>query len=68
MNDNLKALFTGEYCLSDSQKQAFDILNKTKHNLFVQGQAGTGKSTFISYLQAKLDKNIIVCSPTAVAA
>lgn len=68
MNDNLKALFTGEYCLSDSQKQAFDILNKTKHNLFIQGQAGTGKSTFISYLQAKLDKNIIVCSPTAVAA
>lgn len=56
------------YDLDDVQKELFFNLEKTKNNYFVQGQAGTGKSTFINYLKQNLTKRIVVVSPTAVAA
>lgn len=42
-------------------------LHNKETTLFVTGQAGTGKSTFISYLQQKIE-NLVVVAPTAVAA
>lgn len=54
--------------LSKEQLKAIDLVLKKKKNLFIQGQAGTGKSAFIKYLQANCDKNIVLCSPTAIAA
>ena len=54
--------------LSKEQQQAFDIIQNTNENLFIQGQAGTGKSSFIMYLKGNLTKSMIICSPTAVAA
>lgn len=54
--------------LSKEQQQAFDIIQNTNDNLFIQGQAGTGKSSFIMYLKSNLTKSMIICSPTAVAA
>ena len=33
--------------LSKEQQKAFDILQNTQDNVFIQGQAGTGKSSFI---------------------
>ena len=56
-----------EEMLSSEQKLAIDEVFKG-NNLFIQGQAGTGKSTFIKYLQDYSTKNIVLCSPTAVAA
>ena len=35
--------------LSKEQLNAFEILQTTKKNIFIQGQAGSGKSTFIHY-------------------
>ena len=54
--------------LSKEQQKAFDILQNTQDNVFIQGQAGTGKSSFIMYLKKNLTKSMIICSPTAVAA
>ena len=54
--------------LSKEQQKAFDILQNTNDNLFIQGQAGTGKSSFIMYLKKNITKSMIICSPTAVAA
>lgn len=54
--------------LSKEQLNAFEILQTTKKNVFIQGQAGSGKSTFIHYLKDHLNKEMVLCSPTAVAA
>lgn len=54
--------------LSEEQQKAYDLIKTTHYNIFIQGRAGTGKSTFIQYLKEHLDKRMIICSPTAVAA
>lgn len=54
--------------LSKEQKKAIDLVIKKGYNLFIQGMAGTGKSAFIKYLQHNSNKNIVLCSPTAIAA
>lgn len=54
--------------LQDEQKLAYDLI-KQGMNLYIQGQAGTGKSTFIKFVQDEnIDKNIILLAPTGVAA
>lgn len=59
---------TVDYKLDESQKELFDLIENTNQNIFIQGQAGTGKSTFINYLKAYSSKRIRVVCPTAVAA
>ena len=54
--------------LSPKQQEAFDVLSKTNQNVFIQGQAGSGKSSFIMYLKEHLNKRILLCAPTAIAA
>lgn len=57
-----------EYELDETQQSLFDTVEHTNINLFIQGQAGTGKSTFIKYLLAHSNKRIRVVCPTAIAA
>jgi ATP-dependent exoDNAse (exonuclease V) alpha subunit len=55
--------------LSKDQKSALDLFNDTDHNLFITGQAGTGKSFLIKKLTQKLDRKIFpVLSTTGTAA
>ena len=54
--------------LSDTQKQAFDTIEKTHTNVLIMGQAGTGKSTFVNYLKSASAKRVICACPTAVSA
>lgn len=54
--------------LSKEQKAAAKLVLNKKQNIFIQGSAGSGKSTFIKYLQVNSNKNIVLCSPTAIAA
>lgn len=50
------------------QKEAFDLLVAGK-NVFLSGEAGTGKSYVInSFLKEKKSENILVCAPTGIAA
>ena len=60
-------LITKEQLSKEQQKAAKLVLEKHK-NLFIQGQAGTGKSAFITYLRGNSNKNIVLCSPTAITA
>lgn len=53
--------------LSQEQRKAIQTIMKG-HNIFIQGQAGSGKSAFIKFLQAHSLKNIVLCSPTGIAA
>lgn len=50
------------------QRKLFDKIEHTHTNLFIQGQAGTGKSTFIKYLKKNSKKRIRLVAPTAIAA
>lgn len=54
--------------LDEEQKKIFDFVTKQNKNVFIQGQAGTGKSTLIEHIRANSEKNIVVASPTAIAA
>ncbi len=54
--------------LNTTQRKLFDLIEHTKRNLFIQGQAGTGKSTFIKYLKKNSKKRIRLIAPTAITA
>jgi hypothetical protein len=47
---------------------AYRFVTETNENVFLTGKAGTGKTTFLKYLQNNCMKNIITAAPTGVAA
>src|SRR3989344_3355845 len=49
-------------------QEALRIMETTRENLFLTGEAGTGKSTLLKYFRAITKKNIVVLAPTGVAA
>lgn len=59
---------TTETTITPEFKQAFDLLENSKANIFLTGKAGTGKSTFLQYFRKHTEKKIAVVAPTGVAA
>jgi hypothetical protein len=47
---------------------AYKFVCETAESIFLTGKAGTGKTTFLKYLQQHCSKNIVVTAPTGVAA
>jgi ATP-dependent DNA helicase PIF1 len=47
---------------------AFDRLENTRKNIFVTGEAGTGKSTLLQYFRDHTTKKVAVLAPTGVSA
>jgi PIF1-like helicase/Helix-turn-helix domain/HRDC domain/Helicase len=47
---------------------AYRFVTETNENIFLTGKAGTGKTTFLKYLQQSATKNIVIAAPTGVAA
>lgn len=55
--------------LDNSELQnALQIIQFTRHSLFLTGKAGTGKSTFLRYIAATTKKKHIILAPTGIAA
>lgn len=58
--------------LDECQKKALEIVKNEPHrNLFIQGQAGTGKSTLIKFIKEELEnqkKLYAVVAPSGIAA
>lgn len=54
--------------LNEEFEIALDRLNKTRRSLFITGNAGTGKSTLLSYFRGHTQKKVAVLAPTGVAA
>lgn len=48
--------------------KALDLLERSEHNVFLTGEAGTGKSTLLKYFIATTKKNVVVLAPTGIAA
>ena len=57
-----------EIIINDDFRRALQICTNTSENVFITGQAGTGKSTFLQYLKENTKKPIVVLAPTGVAA
>ncbi|MBE6457939.1 MAG: hypothetical protein E7011_04000 [Alphaproteobacteria bacterium] len=57
-----------QYMLDDNQMYAFNLIERTDSNVFIQGAAGTGKSVFVEYLRANSKKKIWCLCPTGMAA
>lgn len=49
-------------------EKAMNSILKTKKNMYVTGDAGTGKTTLLNYFLEKTDKNVVVLAPTGMAA
>jgi len=47
---------------------ALDLAMNTHYSMYITGRAGTGKSTFLKYLDKIAGKNIVKLAPTGVAA
>jgi ATP-dependent DNA helicase PIF1 len=52
---------------TDSFNKALSLLEKGE-NIFINGPAGSGKSTFLNYIRNNTDKKLAVLAPTGVAA
>src|ERR1700744_2924869 len=49
-------------------QKAVAFVRDTEENLFLTGKAGTGKTTFLKYIQTQTGKQCAVVAPTGVAA
>jgi len=47
---------------------AADLVNQSNRNIFLTGKAGTGKTTFLKYIQDNCPKQMAIVAPTGVAA
>ncbi|MGM9712874.1 MAG: AAA family ATPase [Prevotella sp.] len=55
--------------LSNQQlKSALTIIERTQNSLFLTGKAGTGKSTFLRYIDQNTKKKHVILAPTGIAA
>jgi PIF1 helicase. len=54
--------------INDEFKHAFKLISETGDCVFVTGNAGTGKTTFLRYYIAKAHKKTVILAPTGVAA
>ncbi len=48
--------------------EALRLMEETSENIFLTGEAGTGKSTLLQYFRQVTKKNVVVLAPTGVAA
>lgn len=74
LSSSIKNTFTktfpdsSTFSLNSIQHHLFHQIETTSNAYLIHGQAGTGKSTFIKYLQAHSQKRIRLLSPTAISA
>ncbi len=54
--------------LTAEWRAVIDRLEKDRQSLFLTGQAGTGKSTFLQHFRKQTKKRLVVLSPTGLAA
>lgn len=54
--------------LNPEFEEALDLLENSTKNLFITGNAGTGKSTLLEYFKSTTEKKVAILAPTGVAA
>ena len=57
------------FCKRNKQQSlAFELVANTNTCVFITGKAGTGKSTFVKWIQEEINKNFLILAPTGIAA
>jgi len=54
--------------INDQFRQALNLMENTRKNIFITGKAGTGKSTLLDHFRRITRKRVAVLAPTGVAA
>lgn len=54
--------------ITTEMNEIINLIENTNTNLFITGEAGTGKSTLLQIVVKRKKKNYIVLAPTGVAA
>ncbi len=54
--------------INEEFRRAFALVEEGRRHLFVTGNAGTGKSTFLDYCAEQASGNLVLLAPTGVAA
>jgi ATP-dependent exoDNAse (exonuclease V) alpha subunit len=54
--------------ISDEFKRAYDLIEKSNDCIFITGNAGTGKTTFLRYYIMHTNKKVVVLATTGIAA
>ncbi|MDD5669786.1 MAG: AAA family ATPase [Candidatus Omnitrophica bacterium] len=54
--------------INEQFKNALDMMERSRKNVFITGKAGTGKSTLLTYFRSLTAKKIVFLAPTGVAA
>lgn len=54
--------------LNEQFVRAYELMERSRQNLFLTGRAGTGKSTLLQYFRSRTRKSLVVLAPTGVAA
>lgn len=58
----------GKQEVNQELNRAWEIIENTDKSLFLTGKAGTGKTTFLKKLRENSSKNLLVLTPTGIAA
>jgi len=58
----------GRFDFSGEFKDALELMENSKHHIFITGKAGSGKSTLLRYFKDITKKNNITLAPTGIAA
>lgn len=54
--------------LTPEFENLLQLMEHSQRNLFITGNAGTGKSTLLKYFRQHTQKNVVVLAPTGIAA
>lgn len=57
-----------DFELSQDFAACFKAIEESHKNIYVTGEAGTGKSTFLKYFRLNTKKKVVVLAPTGIAA
>lgn len=57
-----------DFDLNEEFRAAFERIENSQTHLFLTGEAGTGKTTFLKYFRQNTKKKYIVLAPTGIAA
>jgi len=57
-----------DFKLSEEFKRGFDAIEDTRKNLYITGEAGTGKTTLLQYFRKQSKRNYVILAPTGIAA
>ncbi|MBK7741038.1 MAG: AAA family ATPase [Saprospiraceae bacterium] len=54
--------------INDAFRLASQYVNETDEHVFITGNAGTGKTSFLRHISQNCRKNLVIAAPTGIAA